>query len=154
MHLGALPPQGNPAETNAGLFARSRAIFQRMQFLARFETHSFAGRNANFSAGSGIAADAGLAGTDAEDAKTAQFNAFTSGEGLFEAFEDRIHRRLGFGAGKAGALDYMMDDVLLNQWSNLPGATELTVLRFPALMLQDSEDLWNSGGGGGLVLSL
>ena len=134
-------------------FGRGGSV-KGVQLLTRLEANGLPGGDTDLGAGAGIAADAGLAGTDAEDAKTAQFNAFTSGEGLFEAFEDRIHRRLGFGAGKAGALDYVMDDVLLNQWSNLPGATELTVLRFPALMLQDSEDLWNSGGGGGLVLSL
>ena len=33
--------------------------------------------------------------------------------------EDRIHRGFRLGAGQARTLDYMMDDVLLNQWGNL-----------------------------------
>jgi hypothetical protein len=41
----------------------------------------------------------------------------------------------------------MMDDVLLNQWSNLAGATGLTVLRPTGLMLQILVRLWNSGFG-------
>jgi hypothetical protein len=37
----------------------------------------------------------------------------------------------------------MMDDVLLNQRSNLAGLTEMTVLRRTELMLQDLRRLWN-----------
>ena len=86
-----------------------------MQFLARFEAHCLAGGNANLGAGTGVAADAGFAGADAEDAKPAQFDALTGGESLFKALEDRIHRGLCLGAGQARTLDHMMDDVLLNQ---------------------------------------
>ena len=94
-----------------------------MQFLARFETNGLAGGYADFGTGAGIAADTGFAGADAENAKSAQFDALAGGQGLLEALEDRIHRGLRLGARQAGALDYMMDDVLLNQRSNLAGAT-------------------------------
>ena len=100
-----------------------------MQFLARFEAHGLAGGDADLGAGSGIAADAGFAGADAEDAKSAQFDALAGGQSLLQTLEDRIHRGLCLGAGQARALDYMMDDVLLNQWGNLAGATGMTVLR-------------------------
>jgi hypothetical protein len=71
--------------------------------------------DADLGAGAGIAADAGLAGADAEDAKAAQLDAFAIRQSLLEALEDRIHRSLRLGAGKTCALDHMMDDVLLNQ---------------------------------------
>ena len=62
----------------------------------------------------------------------------------FQALEDRIHRGLSLGAGQARALDHMMDDVLFNQCGYLAGATESTVLRPAALMLQILEGLWNT----------
>jgi hypothetical protein len=108
-----------------------------MQFLARFEAHCLAGRNAHLGAGPGISAYASFAGADAENAKSAQFDALSGGKGLFQALEDRIHRSFCLGARQTRALDYMMDDVLLNQWGNLVGATELTVLRPATVILQN-----------------
>jgi hypothetical protein len=81
--------------------ALGRAGVQRMQFLARFETNGFARGYADFGAGAGIAADAGFAGADAENAKSAQFDALAGGQGLLEALEDRIHRGLRLGARQA-----------------------------------------------------
>jgi hypothetical protein len=86
-----------------------------LQFLAWLEAHRFAGGNADLGAGSGIAADAGFAGTDTEHSKPAQLNALACGESLFEALKYRVYRRLGLGAGQACALDHVMYDVLLNQ---------------------------------------
>src|SRR5271157_2630406 len=120
----------------APLLAGRVAVFQRMQFLARFEAHSLAGGDAYLGTGSRIAADPGLAGAHAEDAKPAQFDALSVGESLFEALENRIHRSFCLAPGKACTLDYMMDDVLLNQWGNLAGATKMTVLRPTDMMLQ------------------
>jgi hypothetical protein len=116
-----------------------------MQFLAWFKAHRLAGSDADLGAGSGVAANAGFAGADAEYAKSAQFDALTGGKCLFQALEYRIHRGLCLGAGQARALDYMMDDVLLNQWNTLAGATGLTVLRLTELMLQVLFGLWNEG---------
>ena len=115
-----------------------------MQFLAWLEAHRLAGCDAHLGAGAGIAADAGLAGTDAEDAEAAQFDALAGGKSLLEALEYRIHGSLRLGAGQARALDHLMDDVLLNQWSNLAGATELTLLRPTVVMLQLLVRLWNT----------
>jgi hypothetical protein len=100
-----------------------------MKFFTRLEAYRFAGGDADFGAGSGIPADASFAGADAEDAKSAQFDAFSRGESFFQTLENRIHRGLCLGARQACALDYMMDDVLLNQWSILVGTSSLTVLR-------------------------
>jgi hypothetical protein len=88
---------------------------QRVQFLAGLEADCFARGYADFGAGAGIAADTGFARADTEDAKSAQFDALTGGQGLLQAFEDGIHRSLCLGAGETRALDYMMDDVLFNQ---------------------------------------
>jgi hypothetical protein len=115
-----------------------------MQFLARFEAHGFARGYAHFGAGAGIAADTGFPGADAENAKSAQFDALAGGQSLLQALENRIHRGLCLGARQACALDYMMDDVLLNQRGNLAGATGLNVLRLTLLMLQLFERLRNN----------
>jgi hypothetical protein len=96
-----------------------------VQFLAGLETHRLAGRDADFGTGAGIATDAGFARANAENAKSAQFDTLTGCQGRFEAFEDGIHGRLSLGAGKTSALDNVMDDVLLNQWGNLAGATRI-----------------------------
>jgi hypothetical protein len=114
-----------------------------MQFLAWLEAHGFTRCDAHLGASAGITANAGFAGADAENAKSAQFDALTGGQGLFQALENGIHRSLCLGAGKAGALDNMMDDVLLNQRGNLAGATGMTVLRPEGLMLQVLPGLWN-----------
>ena len=88
---------------------------QGVQFLAGFETDGFAWGNAHFSAGAGIAPDAGLTGTDAEDAESAQLNAVAGGQRLLEAFEYRVDRRFRLGARQSGALDDVMHDILLDQ---------------------------------------
>ena len=94
-----------------------------MEFFARLEADGFAGGYADFSTGTGIAANAGFTGADAEHAESAQFDALTRCESLFEALKDRIHRSFRFGPRQSRALDYLMDDVLLNQWGNLAGPT-------------------------------
>ena len=87
-----------------------------MKFLAWLEADRFTRRDADLGAGAGVAADAGLARTDAEDAKAAQLDALAGRESLFEALEDRIHGSLSLRAGQTCALNHMMYDVLLNQW--------------------------------------
>jgi len=62
-----------------------------MQFFAWLEAHCFAWSDADLGAGSRIAADAGLAGSNAEYAKTAEFDAISGSQGLFEALKDRVH---------------------------------------------------------------
>jgi len=116
-----------------------------MQFLAGLETDCFPRGYADLGTCAGIAANTGFSRADAENAKSAQFDALAGGQSLLEALKDRIHRGFCLGARQACALDYMMDDVLLNQWSTLAGATGLTVLRLTELMLQDLFGLWNEG---------
>ena len=94
-----------------------------MQFFTGLEAYGLSRRDADLGAGSGIAADAGFAGADAENAESAQFDTLAGGKSLLEALEDGIHRGFCLGPRQARALDNMMDDVLLNQWGNLAGPT-------------------------------
>jgi hypothetical protein len=88
---------------------------QRVKFFPGLEADGLAGRDADFRSRPGIAAYARLAGTDAEDAEAAQFNAVAGGKGLFEALKDGIHGGFRFGAGQPGALNDVMHNILLDQ---------------------------------------
>jgi len=90
-----------------------------MELFAGLEAHGLAGGDADLSARTGIAADAGLAGTNAEHAEAAQFNALACCQRLFQALEDRIYRCFSLRTRQAGALNHLMNDVLLDQWSFL-----------------------------------
>jgi hypothetical protein len=107
----------------APLFLCDGVLGQRVQFLAGLEAHCFAGCNAHFGARAGIAANAGLAGTNAKDTKPAQLNALACCESLFEALKHRIDRCFGLCAGQACALDHMVNNVLFNQSGYLAGVT-------------------------------
>ena len=112
-----LPPLTTPAlVTGPVLFAvLGAAGFEGVQLFAGLEANRLAGSNADFGAGTWIAPDAGLACADAEDTKSAQFDAFASGESLFQSLEDRVDGGLRLGSGQTGALDNVMDNVLLDQ---------------------------------------
>jgi hypothetical protein len=115
-----------------------------MQFLAGLETHGFSGGNADFSAGTGVAANSGFACADTEDAKSAQFDALSGRKSLFEALEDGINGGFRLGARQAGALDHVMDDVLLNQWGNLATTLGTSEFRPTEVIVQVLHRLWNS----------
>ena len=111
MHAANSPPPGCIARSLLWSVVR----FKSVQFLSWFEANCLPGGYAHLGAGAGIAADTGFSGADAENAKSAQFDALAGGQSLLEALKNRIHRSLCLGTGQARALDYMMDDVLLNQ---------------------------------------
>ena len=85
-----------------------------MKFFARFEADGLAGRDVDFFAGAGIAADAGLAGLDAEDAEAAEFDALAAAEGLLQRFKNRFDSLLGLGAADESLGDNRIDDVQLD----------------------------------------
>jgi hypothetical protein len=85
-----------------------------VEFFAWFEADCLARRDADLGAGARIAADAGFAGPDAEDAKAAQFDSVTGGESLFQPLEDGIHGGFGLGPGQARSLNHVMDNILLD----------------------------------------
>jgi len=87
-----------------------------VEIFAGLEAHSTAWSNAYLGSGAGIAAYSGFAWADVEDAETAQFDAVPVGKRLLEALKDGFDGSLGFNAGQSGTLNYLMYDVLLNQW--------------------------------------
>ena len=127
--------------------------FDRVQFFTGLEPHRFSWSDADFGSGAGIATDAGFARADAENAKSAQFDALPGGQCLLEAFKDRVDSRFCLRARQAGALDYVMDDVLFNQWGNLADATLMTVLLPAVEMLQILTRIWNTRIAFGLFFS-
>ena len=104
-----------------------QALIQRVQVFAGFEAYGAARGDADFGSGARVAADSGLARAYIEDAKAAQLDAVSVGERAFKAFEDGFDGGLGFHAGQSGTLNYLMYDVLLNQW--LPPETRMRMWR-------------------------
>jgi hypothetical protein len=99
------------------LLSRERhQLAQFVQVFAGFEADGAAGSDADFRSGARVAADAGFAGPDVEDAEAAELDAISFGKRSFEAFKDGLDGSLGFYAGQSGTLNYLMYDVLLNQW--------------------------------------
>jgi hypothetical protein len=90
-----------------------------MKFFAGLEPDGFSRGDAHLGASPRVSADACFARADTEHAKSAQFDALAGRKGLLQAFKDRVYRGFCLGAGQACALDHVMYDVLLNQWSNL-----------------------------------
>ena len=89
-----------------------------LKLFAGFEADGFAGRNVDFFAGAGIAADAGLARFHAKDAEAAEFDALAAAESLLQRFENGFDRLLGFGAadvrrGHDGIYDVQLDHAIL-----------------------------------------
>ena len=98
-----------------------------MKFLAGFEANGLAGSDADFGSGAGIAADAGFAGTDVEDAEAAELDALAFGKRALQGLEYRIDSGLGLVALQAGALNHLVNDVLLYQ--GFPPSGEVSVSR-------------------------
>ncbi len=119
-------PRGRPEiRVPTILLAAGSARLKRMQLFAWLEANGLAGSDVDLSPGAGVAADAGFASADAEDAKSAQFDALAGCQGLLEALEDRVHCRLSLRARQARALDHVVNDVLLDQRSNLAGTNSM-----------------------------
>jgi hypothetical protein len=87
-----------------------------VEVFSGFEAHGAAGRDADFGSGARVAADAGFAGTNVEDAEPAKLDAVSFSERSLQAFKHCFDGGLGFYAGQSGTLNYLMYDVLLNQW--------------------------------------
>jgi hypothetical protein len=88
--------------------------FDALEFFAGFEADGFAGGDADFFAGAWVAADAGLAWLDAEDAEAAEFDALSAAESLFERIENRFDGLLGFGAADESLGHNRIHDVQLD----------------------------------------
>ncbi len=85
-----------------------------MQFLAGLEADGLAGRNVDFSAGARVAANAGFARADVENAETAKLDAIALRQCLFHRLEDDFHRALGLCLGDASPAHDFVNDIELN----------------------------------------
>ena len=88
-----------------------------LEVFAGFEADGFAGGDGDFGSGAGIAADAGFAGLDGEDAEAAELDAIAFDHGLLHGVEDGVDGGFRFGADDAGALDDTLDEILFDQLS-------------------------------------
>ncbi len=88
---------------------------ERVQLFSRLKADCLAGRDADFGTGAGIPPDAGFPGPDAEDSEAAQLDSISSRQCLFETFKDQVDGRFSPGPRQACPLDYMVDNVLLDQ---------------------------------------
>src|SRR5882724_6248362 len=104
-------------QNNSNALVRFLGALEALEFFAGLEADGFAGRNVDFFTGAGIAADAGLARLDTEDAKAAELDALAAAEGLLEGFEDGFDGLLGFGAADVRRGDDSVYDVQLNHTS-------------------------------------
>jgi hypothetical protein len=100
-------------ESGVGL-SRFFCGFDALEFFAGFEADGLTRGDADFFAGAGVAADAGLAGLDAEDAEAAEFNALAAAESLLERIENSFDCLLGFGAADESLGDNRIHDVQLD----------------------------------------
>src|SRR5262249_38422007 len=83
----------------------------RLQLLARFETHGLPGWDADLGAGAWVATDAGFAGAYVEHAKAAQLDAVALRQSLLHALEDGFHSHFSFCFGDARLVHDFVDDV-------------------------------------------
>jgi hypothetical protein len=88
-----------------------------LQLFAGFEAYGFAGRDIDLFAGAGIAADAGFARLNAEDAEAAQLDALAAAHGLLEGFENGLDGLLGLGTADVGGSDDGVNNVQLDHSS-------------------------------------
>jgi hypothetical protein len=85
-----------------------------LELFAGFEADGFAGRDADFFASARVAADAGFAGLNAEDAEAAEFDALAAAESLFQRIKDGFDGLLGFGAADESFGNNRIHDVQLD----------------------------------------
>src|SRR5688572_5538381 len=95
------------------------------KFFSGLESDRIAGRDFNFDAGLGIAANSFLALLHLKDAKPTQLNALAFGQRPTQSFDHRIDGLRGLDAGDIGNLRDLVHDISLD---HLP-STEATIIR-------------------------
>jgi len=96
------------------LGGRRGGVFQTLELFAGLKSHGLARRNADLFAGARVAADAGLAGLDAEDTKFAQFDALAAAERALQRLEDGLHGLFCFRAANVRFRDHRVYYVQLD----------------------------------------
>src|SRR5260221_6461866 len=113
MHASWLALPAGECDEIKRLF-RSLGRFNALKFLAGLEADRFAGRNVDFLAGAGIAADAGLARLDHKDSEAAQLNALAAAESDLQGLENGLNGLLGLCTADTRRGDDGVYDVQLN----------------------------------------
>src|SRR5260370_22410037 len=75
-----------------------------LKFFAGLEADSFAGRDTDLLTGARVAADAGLARLDGEDAEAAKLDAFAAAQSVLHSLEHGFDSLFGVAAVDAGLL--------------------------------------------------
>jgi hypothetical protein len=94
-------------------------LIQQVEFFAWLETDRFSGRDADFGAGAGVAANTRLAGLDGEDAETAQLDTVAAAQGSLHGLEDDVYRGFSLSARETRTLDYPLNQILLDHGAYL-----------------------------------
>jgi hypothetical protein len=92
---------------------------ERLQLLARFESHGLAGRDADFLAGARVPANACLSRANVKHAEAAQFDSLPLAESALHGFEDRFDGLFGLGSAYACFVHYRVHNIQLNHTSLL-----------------------------------
>lgn len=87
------------------------AIYQILQFLARFEERNFLRGNVHAISGFGVASHAGLALPGAETAKAPNLNLVPSSQGADDAVKDGLHDHLAVFAGQFNQTGNLVDQI-------------------------------------------
>jgi hypothetical protein len=93
----------------------SEWLVEGLEVFAGFEADGFTGSDADLGTGAGIAADAGFAGLDGEDAEAAELDAVAFNEALLHGVEDGVDGGFRLGANETGAFYDSLDKILLDQ---------------------------------------
>lgn len=107
---------GAVRDNSGGMTWVSRdALVEQVEVLAGFEADGFTGGDGDFGTGAGVAADAGFAGFDGEDAKAAQLDAVARGQRVLHRLKDGIDGGFRLDARQSGALYNTLNKVVLDQ---------------------------------------
>src|SRR6185436_13742435 len=106
---------------------RSRQI---AEIFAWLETDGVAGRNRNFDAGLGIAADPALAALDLENSETTELDAIAGPERRTHRFDDCFDRGRGLRARDLREVHHAVDDVGFDHASSGVGMNYITCFFF------------------------
>jgi hypothetical protein len=107
---GQRTPDGNSGRRRHD----ANVISERLQFLAGLEAHSFAWRDADFLAGTRIAADAGLARAHVEYTEAAQLNSFPFAERILHRSKNGFDGLFSLGPAYPSLVYNRIYDIQLN----------------------------------------
>lgn len=97
------------------------SLLELLQLFSGFEADGLARGDGDFSAGAGVAADAGFAGPDVKDSKSPEFDAFAVGESLFHGLKDGFDGHFGLRFGDASPVYHFVNNVQLDHRNRPPG---------------------------------